>query len=160
MTGPGWGREVTLAQGDVRCGDEGEVLLTVLGSCVAVCLWDARLRIGGMNHFVLPGDPQGRTDTRYGAAAMPAMLAAMQCRGTRPQDLRAHVLGGAAVLPTALGETVGMLNVDFARGWLARLGVRVVGERVGGVRGMQVRFDTASGETYVRRLAAPVPVAA
>lgn len=143
-------REVTLGQGDVACSAEPALLQTVLGSCVAVCLWDMRAGVGGMNHFVLPGDPRGGGDTRYGSGAMAALLAGVERLGGCRGNVRAKVFGGAAVLPCGPGDTVGDQNVRFARDWLARNGVPVVAERTGGVRGQQVRFDTATGDTFAR----------
>ena len=61
---------IALGQGEVHYGAEPRTLVTVLGSCVAVCLWDRIRRVGGMNHFVLPNDPRGERNARYGDFAI------------------------------------------------------------------------------------------
>src|SRR3954463_6081120 len=62
--------QVSLMQGDIHFSIEPKILMTVLGSCVAVCLWDRVRGAGGMNHFVLPNDRNGEKSTRYGDVAM------------------------------------------------------------------------------------------
>ena len=73
-------KEVTLHVGGVHASSEPTLIKTLLGSCVAVCLWDPRVQVGGMNHFLLPdGDPDGPRDeaTRFGAHAMDCLVGEM-----------------------------------------------------------------------------------
>jgi chemotaxis protein CheD len=141
---------ITLMQGDIHFTLDPKVLTTVLGSCVAVCLWDHVLGAGGMNHFVLPNDRNGEKNTRYGDVAMDVLLAGLLRLGCRMADLQAKVFGGAAVLPFGGGQTVGSNNVQLALERLHRDRIRLTAQRTGGVLGQQIRFHTHTGEAFVR----------
>jgi chemotaxis protein CheD len=137
-------------QGDIHCSADPKVLVTVLGSCVAVCLWDKVRGAGGMNHFVLPVDRTGEKSTRYGDVAIDELLAGLLRLGCRIGDLQAKVFGGAAVLPFGGGQTVGSNNVQLALERLRHDHIRVTAQRTGGTVGQQVRFHTSTGEAFVR----------
>ena len=146
--------QVFLMPGELHCAAEPKLLVTTLGSCVSVCLWDRSRGIGGMNHFVLPVDPAGRTSTRYGDAAMGELEAWTLGLGSRFADLEAKVFGGAAVLASSGGRSVGMVNVEFALHRLADRRIRIAGQRTGGNLGQQVQFHTGTGDAFVRYIPA------
>jgi chemotaxis protein CheD len=146
--------QVSLMQGDIHFSADPKVLVTVLGSCVAVCLWDKLRGIGGMNHFVLPTDRSGEKSTRYGDVAIDELQAGLLRLGCRLPDLQAKVFGGAAVLPFGGGQTVGQNNVQLALERLRRDHIRVTAQRTGGTLGQQVRFHTRTGEVFVRYIIA------
>ncbi len=137
---------IFLAPGTICCAAEPSVVTTILGSCVAVCLFDRHRRIGGMNHFLLPRCGPSPPTARYGDVAFARLLAAMERLGSRPVDLRAKVFGGAAVLPFgARADTVGTQNVAVALEALLIHGIPVMARRTGGLRGLFLRFHTANG---------------
>lgn len=146
--------QVSLMQGDIHFSAAPKVLVTVLGSCVAVCLWDKLHCIGGMNHFVLPNDRNGERSTRYGDVAIDELEAGLLRLGCRLSDLQAKVFGGAAVLPFGGGQTVGQNNVQLALDRLRHDHIRVTAQRTGGTLGQQVRFHTRTGEAFVRYIVA------
>jgi len=146
--------QVSLMQGDIHFTADPKVLVTVLGSCVAVCLWDKLRGIGGMNHFVLPNDRNGEKSTRYGDVAIDELEAGLMRLGCRITDLQAKVFGGAAVLPFGGGQTVGQNNVELALDRLRRDHIRITAQRTGGTVGQQIRFHTRTGEAFVRYLVA------
>lgn len=148
--------QVSLMQGDLHFCAEPKILVTVLGSCVAVCLWDKVRCIGGMNHFVLPIDLNGEGSARYGDVAIDELKAGLLRLGCRIGDLQAKVFGGAAVLPFAGGQTVGSNNVQLALERLRRDRIRIAAQRTGGMVGQQVRFHTRTGEAFVRYLSTGV----
>jgi chemotaxis protein CheD len=148
--------QVTLMQGDVHYSFDPKVLVTVLGSCVAVCLWDKLCGVGGMNHFVLPTDRYGEKSTRYGDVAIDELEAGLLRLGCRIGDLQAKVFGGAAVLPFGGGQTVGHNNVQLALERLRRDHIRIAAQRTGGTVGQQVRFHTRTGEAFVRYIPAGI----
>jgi len=141
---------VFLSPGEVVGADAPTLITTVLGSCVAITLWDKDRRIGGINHFVLP---RGGDSARYGEIAVRALLEDVLARGAHLRSLEAKVFGGAAVLPTNGEGSVGTANVAFALGELERRGIPVVARRTGGQRGRLLVFNTASGDAFVRWLA-------
>jgi chemotaxis protein CheD len=105
-----------------------------------------------MNHFVLPNDPKQSRDPRYGNVAMAQLLAAFRKFGCHPCDLQAKVFGGADVLPTMYGNSVGDNNIRFALDLLHEEGIPVVAQRTGGHLGRKIVFNTAMGEVLVRVL--------
>lgn len=144
---------VFLSPGAICCLTEPTVITTILGSCVAVCLWDGRQRIGGMNHFLLPRCGDAPATPRYGNVACARLLAAMERLGCRQADLRAKIFGGAAVLPLGThADTVGAQNVGVALEVLRGHGIPIVARRTGGACGLFLRFYTAGGRVMVREL--------
>jgi chemotaxis protein CheD len=143
-------------QGDVVFSADPKVLVTVLGSCVAVCLWDRLRGAGGMTHFVLPSDLHGDKSARYGDVAIDELQAGLSRLGCRIADLQAKVFGGAAVLPFGGGQTVGANNVLLAVGRLREDRIRIVAQRTGGTLGQQIRFHTRTGEAFVRYIPAGI----
>ena len=152
-------RRLFLSPGEILCASEPTLISTVLGSCVAVTLWDPERRIGGLNHFVLP---RGGSSARYGETAVRELIESMLELGAHLRSLEAKVFGGAAVLPTGGPGSVGAANVAFALGELSRRGIPVAGRRTGGEHGRLLIFNTETGDGFVRWLAEhePLPPAA
>jgi chemotaxis protein CheD len=139
-----------IAQGEFAVGDrEDTVIQTILGSCVAVCLRDPVLRLGGMNHILLP-DPGGSRigAASFGASDMERLMNALIKRGAVRQRLEAKVFGGAAVV-AGLSD-IGARNVAFVRSFLAAEGIVTLSENMGGERPRQVRFWPESGRAQHR----------
>ncbi len=154
MTEP---RRVILSPGGLFCGDHSFVVSTILGSCIAVCLWDRSCRRGGMNHFQLPCWDGAGEPLSYGDAATERLVAEMEAMGSRRASLDAKLFGGAAVLGSGVpGSTVGEKNAEAALAALGRLGIAVVGGRIGGPLGCRIRFDLATGDVVLRRVSSPL----
>ena len=152
-------KEITLHVGGVHASADPAVVKTLLGSCVAVCLWDPRVRVGGMNHILLPDgtlDEGGADATRFGVHAMDRLIGEMLKLGADPRRFVAKVFGGASVLAlNGGGGGVPEANLAFVRTFLAREGLHVVATSVGGTLPRQVRLFTDSGKVLVRRVVAP-----
>ncbi len=148
--------EVTIYIGGVSASAEPVTIRTLLGSCISVCLWDPVRRVGGMNHFMLPHGAQ-RDDadaTRFGVHAMDRLIGAMMKLGADRRRLVAKVFGGAHVL--GIAESPGGVpqrNIEFAREFLAREALPVVGEDTGGYEPRHVKFQTYTGRALMRRVA-------
>ena len=146
--------QVFLMPGTLCCPAAPTRVTTVLGSCVAVCLWDRALRYGGINHYLLPGDPAGAQSLRYGTAAIDELLDAVLALGSRTMGLEAKIFGGAAVLSFGAPENnVGTKNVAVAVERLARYRIPVKAQRTGGASGLWLQFSTGSGQVLTRALA-------
>ncbi len=141
-----------LEPGCIFCTQGSASVQAVLGSCVAVCLWDHNRKRGGMNHFLLPATARAELATaRYGNVATVELVSMMERMGCRRQDLLAQILGGARPRE-ARGADIGERNVKVARDILRRKGIDIYSEDVGGHMGRKVVFDTASGHVMVLKV--------
>lgn len=126
--------------------DPDLVLSTVLGSCVAACLRDPVARIGGMNHFLLPGDGermQSRDAERYGVHLMELLVNGLMKSGAQRERLEAKLFGGAKTIFKS--SDVGAMNARFAEDFLKKEGIRLIGGSLGGTQGRRVEYWPASG---------------
>lgn len=143
-----------LKAGDVKLAKKGWYLETTLGSCIAVMIFDKRLKIGGMNHFVLPTSEQAVDDSdryRYGDAAMIALLKKFKRAGSDPRDLVVKVAGGAAMgSEMNAANSVGRENYKCARQILRKFGLEIESSAVGGFAGRRIRFDTGTGKILIQ----------
>lgn len=149
---------VRVLPGDYYTTDaRDEMIVTVLGSCVAACIRDPRTGYGGMNHFMLPtsdsGDWNGISSAmRYGNYAMEALINDILKSGCRREDLEIKLFGGSIL---SGGPTmVGLKNADFALRYLELEGLRVAGHDFGGPRGRRIHYFPSTG-VVKRRLLQP-----
>jgi len=143
-------RMAYLYPGELMVSQEPCTVSTVVGSCVAIFLWDARLKIGGMNHYLLP---HGEPSPRYGTTAVRALIDRLVSLGSAPEHLVAKVFGGAHVLGHApAGNHLGKQNSDLAFSLLQEMRIRVLANDVGGTRGRRVVCHTGDGSAWVKEL--------
>jgi chemotaxis receptor (MCP) glutamine deamidase CheD len=137
--------------GRVRATRSAMVLRTVLGSCASVCLFDPVLRIGGMNHILVPcSDCSGDSTRRCGVQAMELLINEMMKLGADRRRLVAKAFGCANVLRVFRKPTIGEANAAFVREFLRTEGIPLVAERMGGNKAVQLNFHTGSGKAYLR----------
>lgn len=143
---------VKLLPGEYFVHHEDMLLLTTLGSCIAVCLWDRQARVGGMNHFMLPDS--STESGRYGPYAMEMLINALMKQGAQRMTLEAKVFGGAHVLHSAAPDSmkVGQRNTEFALNYLATERIPVVVKDVQGECPRTVCFLPHSGKAMLKRL--------
>jgi chemotaxis protein CheD len=124
---------------------------TVLGSCIAVCLWDHIARKGGMNHFMLPfWNGEGLATPKYGNIAMEKLLAKVLANGCRRENLVAKVFGGANVSGTGLEVfMIGDRNITLAMDMLGEFRISVVAKDIGGRVGRKIIMNTETGVVLV-----------
>jgi chemotaxis protein CheD len=152
---PALEKRVTLYIGGVHAADEPIVIKTLLGSCIAVCLFDPVSRAGGMNHFMLPrGRDDGSADaTRFGVHAMDRLVTGVMKAGGQRRRLIAKVFGGAHVLDLKdSASAVPRQNIEFAGEYLLQEGFPVRSWDVGGSFAREVLFHLPSGRAFVRRV--------
>ena len=127
---------------------------TILGSCVAVCLYDERLRWGGMNHYMLPWwDGKGVPSPKYGDVAIEGLVEKMIMMGSQKYNLVAKVFGGAS--QHSLGDTgmqIGLRNIATAENKLDSYGIKIVAKNVGGKQGRKIVFHTETGQVFMKYL--------
>lgn len=146
--------------------DATTAIVTLLGSCVSVCLYDRTRGIGGMNHFMLPEIWRGTTRTRcgepgaggcsehcsarYGSCAMQSLIWRMEQLGASRANLEAKLFGAGRVL--ARVTDIGERNAEFALGYLSERGIRVVAQDLGDRCPRRIAFFPTTGRVLVRRL--------
>jgi chemotaxis protein CheD len=130
---------------------------TVLGSCVSTCLWDPVERIGGMNHFMLPGEGQSApspwgVSARFGVYAMEVLINEMIHLGADRRRLVAKVFGGARVLQGFDRLDVGTMNSRFVLSFLSEEGIPVAAQDLLGASPRKLHFFPATGKVQVKKL--------
>jgi len=143
------GLDYLLEPGHMYVALSPALIRLVLGSCVAVSLWERNLKIGAMNHFVYPGtkDPTKAT-AKYGNVAVPALVSMMIEYGADPNDMEAQIFGGASP-EDAQDIDIGLRNTFVARHMLEKRGINIISEDVGGTQGRKIVFDTSSGKVAI-----------
>lgn len=148
-------RKIHIIQGEYKVVTAPDIVLsTVLGSCVAACLRDPVAGIGGMNHFLLPGDKTSRHSQeaeRYGAYLMELLINELLKSGAQRYRLEAKLFGGARMLEGL--SDIGAQNAAFAKEFLSMESIPIVAEHLGGTHGRRVEFFPTSGR--VRQILLP-----
>ncbi|MBW8038586.1 MAG: response regulator [Planctomycetes bacterium] len=149
-------KRIFLLPGEYCVVSEPTRIATLLGSCVAVCLWDRWKKVAGMNHFLLPTGPQGNSsNTRYGDVAIDVLIKSMAQLGSKPQTLRAQIFGGGAVVEhlTSVGSDIGKKNIKLAHSRLREHRIRIAHQDIGGGdHGRKIYFDSTTGEVTVKMI--------
>lgn len=142
--------------GDWYVTQENEMLVTILGSCISACVRDPVAGVGGMNHFLLPGDdatiPKANDSARYGVAAMENLFNALFKAGARKERLEIKVFGGGNV--TNGNVRIGSTNAAFIRYFLTREGLRIASEDMEGTQPRRLHYYPLTGKVMMRKLPA------
>lgn len=129
----------------------GEKISTILGSCAAICLWDRRRKIGGMNHYLLPEGPEDSASPyRYGSHANAALLNQLLSAGCRLADLQGKIFGGSSTLSADPAKSLGAQNVRLAEQFLQSSRIPLVLMDVSGKWGRRLTFSTEDGTTLIK----------
>ena len=148
---------VKILPGQYHSSSGPGTITTVLGSCVSTCLWDPIARIGGMNHFMLPGDTAAPSATwtasaRFGVYAMEVLINQMIRLGADRRRLVAKVFGGARVLAGFDKLDVGAKNAEFVLEFLKVEGIPIAAQDLLDVCPRKVHFFPATGKVQLKRL--------
>ncbi|MGO9088568.1 MAG: chemotaxis protein CheD [Candidatus Sulfotelmatobacter sp.] len=142
-----------LIPGKVFAAAHAFAISTIVGSSVALCLWDSDRRIGGASHFMLPEGPEENA-TLYANVANPTLLQRMLALGAERKTLEARIFGGSQ--PTVTfgnrGDSVGDRNVQATISFLTTNGIRLIQSEVGGTHGRKVVFHTDDGRAWWEQL--------
>ncbi len=146
---------IKILPGQYHAAADGAVITTVLGSCVSVCLYDAVSGVGGMNHYMLPGDSgnqvkSGNGSARYGTHAMKLLVEHVIQLGGDSSKLEAKVFGAGRVMDGM--SDVGRQNADFAMRCLKELRIRIAAVDVGDTFPRKIYFSSATGQVFVKRI--------
>jgi chemotaxis protein CheD len=151
--------DIFLQPGEFYFGDRETRIRTILGSCVAITLWHPRLHVGGMCHYMLPGnrrsDRGGELDGRYADNAMLMFMRELRKTNTQPRDYQVKMFGGGNQFPSHSREdvdNVSELNIDAGKALLERLGFSLSAHHLGGTGHRNVIFDLWSGHVWMRHV--------
>lgn len=159
-----WDRRMNLPAAKIMPGEfyvsrAGEMIVTVLGSCVAACIRDKQLGIGGMNHFMLPMENEHSTKdwggdnslaSRYGNWAMEYLINAILKLGGTRRNLEVKVFGGGNVMQNM--SDIGARNIDFVMRYLYEENLDVAAQDVGTIYPRKVLYFPDTGAVKVRKL--------
>ena len=147
-------QRIHIVQGEYKVSaDPNVVVSTLLGSCVAACIRDPLAGVGGMNHFLLPGEDarsHSHEAERYGDYLMELLVNGLMKQGAHRDRLEAKLFGGARMM-SGLSD-IGQKNAEFAERYLRYEGIKVVGRDLGGQRGRRLQYWPVSGrarQSYV-----------
>jgi chemotaxis protein CheD len=143
---------VKVLPGEYYVSSDDMVVMTVLGSCIAACIWDPRVRVGGMNHFMLP-EGGGDTSGRYGSYAMELLINEMMKLGARRETMQAKVFGGGQVMHSFTTMNVGERNTQFVLDYLHTERIAVISKDVLDIHPRKVCYFPSTGKAMVKRLA-------
>jgi chemotaxis protein CheD len=146
-----------LLPGEYYVTTQPMVLVTVLGSCVAACIRDSQLGIGGMNHFMLPesvheADNPLSSSARYGTYAMEILINELIKLGARRSQLQAKVFGGGNVLRGFTATNVGERNAAFVLEYLKTENIPILAQDLVDIYPRKVYFFPEDGRVMVRKL--------
>ncbi len=156
-------KRVSLSPAEYFASGESVTISTLLGSCVAACLFDPVRQIVGMNHFLLGNRRYARemalsaTEAgRYGVHAMELLINEMMGLGAVRRNLRAKAFGGATLMSNAADAgnffCVGEVNARFIREFLANEGIPLLAEDMGGEKGRVIHFSNGDFAVFVRKI--------
>jgi len=145
---------INVGVAQVKMGNSTATLRTILGSCVGICIYDRMKKIGGMAHILLPNDTtNGAMPEKYADTAIPLMVNMLLKEGAKRDFMSAKIAGGASMFKfdsnITLGQ-IGMRNVEETRKILAKLGIPIVDEDIGGSVGRVIDFFLDDGRLKVK----------
>ncbi len=145
--------------GEFFVSENDEIIGTLLGSCISVCLFDPGNGIAGMNHYMLPGkitnnDIFSDNSARYGINAINELIVEMKKKGARMNDLIAKVFGGGHVLSIESSENIPIDNIRLARVMMEMEDVPIEEIDVGANCARKILMDVKTGKVYLKKIIA------
>ncbi|MDR2639174.1 MAG: chemotaxis protein CheD [Helicobacteraceae bacterium] len=138
--------------GEIYIAQEPTEIATVLGSCVGVCLFDRKLKIGGLNHYLLPlWNGNGLKSPKFGNASIPKMIEQMIALGCKIENMEAKIFGGASPNATNLEDMmIGKKNIIIAKEILAQNSIPIVAQDTGGAHGRRIVMRSDTNQIWLR----------
>ena len=150
---------VTIHPGEYYSTDEDIYIATVLGSCISIALFDPTLKMGGLNHFMLPKSTRAEAvpmtdEGRFGNFAMELLINDMLKKGCKHENLRAKVFGGGNVLDSSSSKMnmTGINNINFALTYLETEHIPILVNDTGGIFPRKIYFHPQTSKVYLKRI--------
>jgi len=146
---------VSIGPGEYYVTEEDLIIQTVLGSCIAVCLFTDNGVTSGMNHFMLPGiaDTERMDSLRYGIHSMEMLINSLLKLGIKKKDIKAKVFGGGNIIDfKSTKNTVGENNIEFILDFLQKENLPIITKHVGGDNARKVLFFSFDKKVLVKEI--------
>ena len=148
-------KKINIHIGGLYATSNPSIIDTLLGSCVAACLFDPSTRIGGMNHILLPKRPDIKgfnESARYGINAMELLINSIMNLGGQRHKIVAKVFGGSQLFPSISKKSrIGIKNGKFVLEFLKTEKIRVMSKNIGGHDIRRIYFHTDTGDIFLKR---------
>ena len=138
--------------GEIFIGVRPTQISTILGSCIAVCLYDEVEKIGGMNHYLLPlWNENGLQSPKYGNISIPRLIEGMVNVGCSRKHIVAKIFGGGNVIDVSQEDMmIGRKNILIAKEILREHGIKIVAQDVGGTKGRRIMMQSDNGKILLK----------
>jgi len=141
---------------DLGVSRSPDILRTILGSCIGICIYDPRTRVGGLSHIMLPESKRNAANPRkYANSAIPLLIDEMVRIGAFRDSMTAKIIGGAAMFKhtenSFMGD-IGKNNILAVKEKLAQNRIRLISEDVGGDYGRTIDFYLETGEIKIKTI--------
>jgi chemotaxis protein CheD len=147
---------VTVGIAELEVAEPPDILRTILGSCVGICLYDNKNKIGGLSHIMLPKINDMNSDKKkYADTAIPILLDKMVKKGANMDIITAKLVGGATMFnfPSKSSFTnIGQSNATSVKKILNNLNIKIIAEELGGDFGRTIDFYMDTGSIKIKYL--------
>ena len=152
--------KITIGIADMKMAQNSGMLITyALGSCIGICLYDQKIKLGALIHIMLPLNMEaGRTNTmKYADTGIRETLRQMEAKGASKSRITVKIAGGAKMFEVNGGNlgNIGQRNIESVRMTLRREGIRLLAENVGGNVARTLSFDAATGQGFIKAYGQP-----
>lgn len=141
--------------GEFHIGKGKDIISTVLGSCIAICLFDKKVKVGGMIHYLLPESGSSILDKKqymYGDNLFDVLVSALKRRGAQKESMVAKIIGGSNIMDRDDVHGVGTKNIIFAQKILKKYGIKVEKEDVGGGGSRKIIYYPGLNKAFVKEV--------
>lgn len=138
--------------GEIHIGARATEISTILGSCIAVCLYDNINRIGGMNHYLVPlWNENGLQSPKYGNISIPRLIESMLNIGCDINNIEAKIFGGGNVIDVSSPDLmIGRKNILIAKEILKEYKIPIIAQDVGGDKGRRIMMRSDTGKIFLK----------
>jgi len=151
-------RLITVGIADFVVAKPPDILRTILGSCIGICLFDNKNQVGGLSHIMLPKMNQNSENInkkKYADSAIPMLLEKMLNKGADKAFITAKIVGGSTMFKISKdnpSSNIGQLNINGVRDVLGELNIRIIAEELGGDYGRTIDFYMDTGSVKIKYL--------
>jgi chemotaxis protein CheD len=150
---------INIGIADIGISESPDILRTILGSCVGICLYDPSRKIGGLAHIMLPVlKTVTSSPKKYADTAIPILISMLEKNGASRNRLIAKIIGGATMFKlseNSMMSEIGRGNIAKVRQILEDVGIKIIAEDVGGDYGRTMDFQLETGDIRIKSIGKP-----